>query len=136
MSLSFDPVSEDRQWYTPAVGGNREDPEPFQVLISCMSAQEHRKIQKAQGNVTKLETNWVAKGQAMADQIFVSHVHDVRGFNVGDLRPTDGASLLEALSRIPSAAATKLYDDIMEAIQDASALRAGLLDKPRSPSGS
>lgn len=136
MALSFDPIDDRKQWYAPALGGNRDDPQPFQVLISCLSAQEHRKIQKAQGNVTKLEANWVARGQAMADKIFADHVHDVRGFNVGALKPTDGKSLLEAFAQIDAKAGEALYEDIMEAIRDASALKAGLLDKLGSPSES
>ena len=136
MALSFDPITDSKQWYAPAVGNNREDDDPFQVLISCLSAQEHRKIQKAQGNVTKLEANWVARGQAMADKIFADHVHDVRGFNVGAIKPTDGKSLLEAFAQIPSKSAELLYEDIMSAIQDASVLKAGLLDKLGSPSES
>lgn len=133
MALSFDAVDDSKQWYRPKVPGNTDpdDPNPFAVLISVMSAQELRKLGRANGQITKGgETNFAARLQSMEQQIVKDHVHGVKGFNVGDKEPSNGAELLEALAKIPARAYELILSDIIEAIQDASVLRAGLLDKP------
>lgn len=139
MALSFDPVDDSRHWYRPQVPGNTDpdDPNPFAVLISSLSAQELRKLERGNGQVTKGEGfNFVARGQAIADKAFIDHVHGVRGFDLAGEVPTNGKDLLDLLKRAPSAAAQVIIDDILEAIRDASVLKAGLLEQPGSPSES
>ncbi len=132
MALSFDAVDDSKQWYRPKVPGNMDpdEPNPFAVLISMMSAKEMRKLGRANGKFTKGLDDFVAQAQALELQIIRDHVHGVRGFNVGDKEPTNGAELLDALAKIPARAYELILSDIIEAIKDASVLRDGLLDKP------
>lgn len=139
MALAFDVVDEAQYWYRPRVPGNvdPDDPNPFAVLISSMSAQELRKLGRANGQITKGEDlNFAARLQSMERKIITDHVHGVRGFDVGGKAPANGAEFIDALAKIPAKAYELIVADVLEAIQDASVLRAGLLDRPRPSSGS
>jgi hypothetical protein len=114
-----------------------DDPNPFLVLLSSMSAQELRKLERSNGSVTKGEAfNFYARAQANADAAFKAHVHGVKGFDLAGKAPENGAELLDALKRAPSASAEVIIADILDAIRDASVLKAGLLEQPGPPSES
>ena len=139
MALSFDPVDDSKHWYRPQVPGNTDpdDPNPFAVLISSLSAQELRKMERANGSVTKGDGfNFAARGQAMNDQAIKEHVHGVRGFDLAGKVPETGADLLEALKKVPAEASKLILSDILDAIMDASVLKAHLLEQPGPPSES
>ena len=108
-----------------------DDPNPFAVLISSLSAQDLRKLERGSIQTTKGDGfNFIARAQANADKAFKDHVHSVRGFDLAGKAPENGAELLESLKKIPSAAAEAILADILEAIRDASVLKAGLLEQP------
>lgn len=138
MALSFSKVDDSKRWYLPDLPGNRQSEDPFAVEISCLSAQELRKLERASAEITKGQAGgFMERVEALINKVFCDHVHSVRGFDVeGVPTPTGGASLLTALGSISATPAKLIKDDILEAIQDDSKLKAGLLDVRGPTSGS
>lgn len=135
-----------RPWFVPDVriGGvsNRKDPDPFAVQISACTAAEFRELERGSVSVTKGDDeNYISRVLSIRDKIFDTHVHAVRGFQIRDaagklITPTDGASLRAALAELDADSAEVVRSAILNAITDASVLRAGLLEQLGPPSGS
>lgn len=136
---------EDATWYVPDIDDNRDDPEPFMVLISPLSGADMRKLeQTGLGKLTKKGTadiNFMLRAQQLQERIIKERVNDVKNYAVmiegtdQVLEPKNGAELIKA---VMSAGASEagIIDDIVEALKDSSTLSEGTLGnlKPQSDS--
>lgn len=125
---------EDTTWYVPDIGDNREDPEPFAVLLSPLSGSEMRKLEQAgMTNLTKNrgQVNFYKRVQDIQERIVKERVVEVKNYAVQGkdgsiLEPKNGAELLEAVLLV-GASEAEVIDDIVEALKDASKLEEGLV---------
>lgn len=144
MPITLDRIDPNaRPWFVPdiRIGGvsNRKDPDPFAVQVSACTASEFRELERGSVNVTRGDAeNYIGRLQSIRDRIFDAHVHGVRGFQIRGadgkmIVPTDGASLRAALAQLDADSGEVIYSAVLNAITDASVLRAGLLEQ-RGPS--
>jgi hypothetical protein len=125
---------EDATWYAPDIDDNREDSEPFMVLLSPLSGAEMRKLEQAgMGNLTKNrgQVNFYKRIQAIQERILKERVVEVKNYAVQDpegnvFAPKNGEELLQAVLAV-GAAEAEVIDDIVEALKDASKLEEGLI---------
>jgi hypothetical protein len=125
---------EDATWYAPDIGDNREDSDPFMVLLSPLSGSEMRKLEQAgMGNLTKNrgQINFYKRVQAIQERIVKERVIEVKNYAVEDkdgnvVEPKNGEELLQAVLAV-GAAEAEVIDDIVEALKDASKLEEGLI---------
>jgi|TARA_A100001391_G_scaffold70347_2_gene44934 hypothetical protein len=130
---------EDAVWYIPDIDDNREDSEPFMVLLSPLSAADMRKLeQSGLGKVTRkgsADINFMERAQQLQERIIRDRVLEVKNYSVllsNDegkeelFTPSNGKELVKA---IMSAGASEvvIFDDIVEALKDSSTLEEGIL---------
>ena len=130
---------EDAVWYVPDIDDNREDSEPFMVLLSPLSAADMRKLeQSGLGKVTRkgsADINFMERAQQLQERIIRDRVLEVKNYSVllsNDdgkeelFTPSNGKELVKA---IMSAGASEvvIFDDIVEALKDSSTLEEGIL---------
>jgi hypothetical protein len=130
---------EDAVWYIPDIDDNREDSEPFMVLLSPLSAADMRKLeQSGLGKVTRkgsTDINFMERAQQLQERIIRDRVLEVKNYSVllsNDegkeelFTPSNGKELVKA---IMSAGASEvvIFDDIVEALKDTSTLEEGIL---------
>jgi len=130
---------EDAVWYIPDIDDNREDSEPFMVLLSPLSAADMRKLeQSGLGKVTRkgsADINFMERAQQLQERIIRDRVLEVKNYSVllsNDegkeelFTPSNGKELVKA---IMSAGASEvvIFDDIVEALKDTSTLEEGIL---------
>ena len=121
-------------WYVPDIGENREDAEPFAVLLSPLSGAEMRKLEQAgMQNVTKGRgnVNFYKRIQDIQERIIKDRVQEVKNYSIvrsnGEIfAPTNGGEPLEAVLLV-GAAEAEVIDDIVEALKDTSKLDEGVL---------
>lgn len=138
-------------WYVPDVGDNREDPDPFRVLIEPLSARElkamERKINRQLTRGVKRSVDVSAmvdmSAENTAREILTNRVKQVYGYCIQDvarggiLEPTTGSDLFDALYRDDAPAEElDILNDIIEAVKDHSKLSEGLLEKSDRSLGS
>tara|TARA_R100000664_G_C2733485_1_gene123543 strand:- start:350 stop:943 length:594 start_codon:yes stop_codon:yes gene_type:complete len=76
-----------RSWYTPDIDDNRQDPDPFQVLISPLSGKDMRQLRSSlKLKATSLDNDDLMQAAERREEelkalIVEKHVHDVRGFS-------------------------------------------------------
>ena len=128
-------AAEESTWYVPNVEDNREDPEPFMVLLSPLSGTEMRKLEQSMlGKITRNrgEVNFLKRAQDVQERIIKTRVLEVKNYGVQDANtgkvfmPKDGAELLQAVL-MSGASESEVIDDIIEALKDMSRLEEGLL---------
>ena len=125
---------EDTTWYIPEIGDNRDDEDPFMVLLSPLSGSEMRKLEQAgMTNLTKNrgQVNFYKRVQDIQERIVKERVVEVKNYAVqckdgSILEPKNGAELLEAVLLV-GASEAEVIDDIVEALKDASRLEEGLV---------
>ena len=121
-------------WYVPDIGENREDAEPFAVLLSPLSGAEMRKLEQAgMQNVTKGrgQVNFYKRIQDIQERIIKDRVQEVKNYSIvrsnGEIfAPTNGGERVEAVLLV-GAAEAEVIDDIVEALKDTSKLDEGVL---------
>lgn len=126
--------TEDATWYVPDIGDNREDEDPFMVLLSPLNGAEMRKLEQAgMGKLTKArgQINFFKRAQDIQERIVKERVLEVKNYAVQDesgdvFTPKNGEDLLKAVLLV-GAAEAEVIDDIVEALKDASKLDEGLL---------
>ena len=137
-------VAEESTWYVPDVEDNRDDPEPFMVLLSPLSGTEMRKLEQSMlGKITRNrgEVNFLKRAQDVQEKIIKTRVLEVKNYGVRDavtsdvFTPKDGAELLKAVLK-SGASESEIIDDIIEALKDMSRLEEGLLGNLNSQSDS
>jgi hypothetical protein len=121
-SITFD---DQATWYVPDIDGNREDPDPFAILISPMSGAERASLERS---AVMLEPG--ANGETTVAARVRDRVIEVRGYRVTNVHtgrvitPTTGAGLVEAIAASP-ATEHGLVSLIVAAIQSRSVLTEG-----------
>ena len=121
-------------WYVPDIGDNREDPEPFAVLLSPLSGAEMRKLEQAgMQNVTKGrgQVNFYKRLQDIQERIIKDRVQEVMNYSIvrpngESFSPSNGEELLEAVLLV-GASEAEVIDDIVEALKDTSKIDEGVL---------
>tara|TARA_A100001391_G_scaffold199581_2_gene182802 strand:+ start:375 stop:797 length:423 start_codon:yes stop_codon:yes gene_type:complete len=130
---------EDAVWYIPDIDENRDDVDPFMVLLSPLSAADMRKLEQfGLGKVTKkgtAEINFMERAQQLQERIIKERVLDVKNYSVmlqsaegkeEVFTPTNGKELLKAIMQAGASEAI-ILDDIVEALKDTSMLDEGTL---------
>ena len=125
---------EDATWYIPDVGDNREDPEPFMVLLTPLSGAQLRKLeQSGMNNLTKGrgQVNFYKRVQDIQEKIIKDRISEVKNYSIMKrdgtvFAPSNGAELLEAVL-VVGAAEAEVIDDIVEALKDSSKLDEGVV---------
>ena len=130
---------EDAVWYIPDIDENRDDVDPFMVLLSPLSAADMRKLEQlGLGKVTKkgtAEINFMERAQQLQERIIKERVLDVKNYSVmlqstegkeEVFTPTNGKELLKAIMQAGASEAV-ILDDIVEALKDSSMLDEGTL---------
>jgi hypothetical protein len=125
---------EDATWYIPDVGDNREDPEPFMVLLTPLSGAQLRKLeQSGMNNLTKGrgQVNFYKRVQDIQEKIIKERISEVKNYSIVKkdgtvFAPANGAELLEAVL-VVGAAEAEVIDDIVEALKDSSKLDEGVV---------
>ena len=120
---------EDAFWYVPDIDDNREDPEPFMVLMSPLSGANMRKLESSNmGKITKRgEINFMKRAQDIQERIITERVVEVKNYAVSNedtgevLEPKNGAELVKAIM-VAGAGEVDILDDIIEALKDSSKL--------------
>ena len=136
---------EDATWYVPDIDSNREDDDPFMVLISPLSGAEMRKLeQSGMAKITKAkgQFNFMKRAQEIQERIISERVIEVKNYSIVDPKgetfsPENGKELLEAILYAPPSEA-EILEDVLEALKDSSKLDEGVLGnlKPQSDSRS
>ena len=132
----------DASWFAPDIDGNREDPEPFEVLILPASGEDIRRLEADNGKMHHGQAvNFMRRQQSVEDMMLERRVLGVRGYEVRDkrgniIRPTNGRELLGAIKFESAAAAETIRTSILEAIKSTSVLAEGARPKSTSHSGS
>lgn len=133
-------------WYAPDIDDNREQEDPFCVLIEPMSVREFRAIE---AETTRMIMNEARRkngirqdrdfGTDTMRKLITDRVKEVRGYVVqgarGTLEPKNGADLFDAILEGP-ATEYAILDDIAEALKNISKAEEGLLGKLQPPSNS
>lgn len=130
---------EDAVWYVPDIDDNREDSEPFMVLLSPLSAADMRKLeQSGLGKVTRkggTDINFMERAQQLQERIIRDRVLEVKNYSVllsdNDgkeelFTPTNGKELIKAIMSA-GASEVAILDDVVEALKDSSTLEEGVL---------
>lgn len=137
--------NEDASWYIPDIDDNREDPDPFMVLISPLSGKDMRKLeQTGLGKLTKkgtVDINFMERAQRLQERIIKERVLEVKNYAVmlegSDkvIEPKNGEQLIVAIMNA-GASEAGIIDDIVDALKDSSTLSEGALGnlKPQSDS--
>ena len=120
-------------WYAPDIGDNRDDSDPFMVLLSPLSGAEMRKLEQAgMQSITKSrgQINVYKRIQDIQEKIIRTRVLEVKNYSICDVNgttvtPTNGKELLEAVLLV-GASEAEVIDDIVEALKDASRLDEGI----------
>jgi hypothetical protein len=142
--VSFDDAA---TWYVPDIDDNREDDDPFRVLLQPMSGAELAAYERslvparsrARGKTD--DGSVVARIDLLTEAIFRARVVEVLGYSVtiektGEvLTPKNGAELVEAVKRGPATERPILLD-ILAALRERSVLSEGALGNSNSPSAS
>lgn len=123
-------------WYTPDVEGNRDDPDPFRVLLKPLSGAAQRLLE--QGTLGApigkgQEVNFVARASRLQDRLVAEHVLEVvgyglRGIDGSIIKPTNGTELVAAVKQA-GASELAILEDIIDALQNASRLAEGVAKK-------
>ena len=134
-----------RSWYTPDIDDNREDPDPFQVLLSPLSGKDMRQLRSSlKLNSVSLESDDLMQAAERREEelkglVVAQHVHDVRGYVAQNVstgvitEPDNGAELVECvLSSHPDELLVLV--DIYEAILKGSSLSDEAKKKQNSQS--
>ena len=132
-----------RTWHIPDVDDNKEDPEPFRVLISPLSGKEMRVLRSSlKLNATSLESDDLMQAAERREEelkalVVCEHVHSVEGFfaqhvQTGEtVEPKDGSKLVECiLDSHPDE--LLVLTDIYEAILGCSSLNEDAKKKQNS----
>jgi len=125
------------RWYAPSIDNNREDPDPFKVKLAPLTAREWAALQREafSGNITK-NGKLLQGAESMQERVIKRCVLDVYGYGIqcrdGLITPRNGEELIDAVYRGPAGEA-EVLDDIFLALQNASALEAGLVGKSSGP---
>ena len=125
---------EDATWYVPEIEGNRDDSDPFMVLLSPLSGAEMRRLeQSGMGKITKGrgQFNFMKRAQEIQEKLIKERVLEVKNYSVVDpngstFTPTDGTELLQAILYAPPSEA-EILEDILDALKDSSRLDEGIL---------
>ena len=125
---------EEATWYVPDVGDNRDDPEPFMVLLTPLSGAQLRKLEQAgMQSLTKGrgQVNFYKRMQDIQEKIVSEKVTEVKNYSIlkkdGTIfAPSNGAELLEAVLLV-GAAEAEVIDDVVEALKDSSKLDEGVV---------
>jgi hypothetical protein len=124
-----------KSWFVPDILENRKDAEPFTVQLSGVTAGEESELTNSEAAVTALTWNHVARRSSVQRQVFLRHVHAVRGYTRADgTQPKTAEELLAAIDASEVEWGKLVFFTILAAILDGGTLRAGLLDTPRPPS--
>tara|TARA_R100000808_G_C2118091_1_gene130109 strand:+ start:152 stop:745 length:594 start_codon:yes stop_codon:yes gene_type:complete len=122
-----------RSWYTPDIDDNRQDPDPFQVLLSPLSGKDMRQLRSSlKLKATSLENDDLMQAAERREEelkalIVEKHVHDIRGFSaqhVGTgeiIEPKSGGELVKCILEAHPDELIVLHD-IYEAIVKNSSL--------------
>ena len=98
-----------RMWYTPDIDDNREDPEPFEVLISPLSGKEMRQLRSTlRLHSTSLESEDIMQAAERREEelkslVVSKHVHNVRGYEAQHIvtgeviEPKNGEELVSVI---------------------------------------
>lgn len=135
-----------RSWYVPDIDDNKQDPDPFQVLISPLSGKDLRQLRSSlKLKATSLENDDLMQAAERREEelkglIVAQHVHEVKGYiaqNVStgaNTEPASGSELVECiLSSHPEELA--VLADIYEAILKSSKLSEDVKKKQSLQSG-
>jgi hypothetical protein len=123
-------------WYVPDIDGNREDPDPFAVLVEPLSGAEMAQLEMASSDFAG--DSIIGRVHAVEELIATRRIKDVRGYSVLDadsgkvVTPKTGAELVAAI-KMASAAERNVLREIVNAVQSYSQLKEGLLGKSISP---
>jgi len=125
---------EEATWYAPDVDDNRDDSEPFMVLLTPLSGAQMRKLeQTGMQSLTKGrgQVNFYKRVQDIQEKIIKDRVTEVKNYTVMKpdktvFAPKDGKELLEAILLV-GASEAEVIDDIVEALKDASKLSEGII---------
>ena len=122
-----------RNWYVPDIDDNREDPEPFRVLISPISGKDMRALRSSlKLQATSLESEDLMQAAEQREEqlkgmIVSKHVHEVEGYSAVHvvtqeiIEPKDGETLVACILDSHPEELTVL-NDIYEAILNSSTL--------------
>jgi hypothetical protein len=131
-------------WYVPDVEGNREDPKPFRVKISPLTAGEKAQIEHARTVAAIRDTregieeitDYVREDvyRILGERIVEVENYAARDVRTGEVTtPTDGASLVEVIKTQPGSELAVL-DDIYAAMESISKLEGGMRGNSERPS--
>lgn len=136
-----------RNWYVPDIDDNREDPEPFRVLISPISGKDMRALRSSlKLQATSLESEDLMQAAEQREEqlkgmIVSKHVHEVEGYSAVHvvtqeiIEPKDGETLVACILDSHPEELTVL-NDIYEAILNSSTLSEDSKKKSNLPSSS
>lgn len=135
-----------RSWYVPDIDDNKQDPDPFQVLISPLSGKDLRQLRSSlKLKATSLENDDLMQAAERREEelkglIVAQHVHEVKGYIAQNVstgaitEPSSGSELVECiLSSHPEELA--VLADIYEAILKSSKLSEDVKKKQSLQSG-
>ena len=134
---------EDTFWYVPDIDDNREDSEPFMVLLTPLSGADMRRLESANmGKITKRgEINFMKRAQSIQERIISDRVLEVKNYAISDetdgsvIEPKNGAELIKAIMAA-GASEIDILDDVIEALKDSSKLDEGMIENLRLQSDS
>lgn len=124
---------EDASWYIPDIDDNRQDPEPFMVLLGPLSGKDMQKLERATLGVSitrNQQANFLERAHTLIARLIATCVQDVKNYSVSDkdgnvFEPKTGEELMQAILTA-GASELPILDDIVEALKDRSRLEEGL----------
>ena len=134
-----------RNWYVPDIDDNREDPEPFRVLLSPISGKDMRALRSSlKLQATSLESEDLMQAAEQREEqlkamIVAKHIHEVEGYSAVHVvtqevvEPKDGETLVACILDSHPEELTVL-NDIYEAIVESSSLSEEAKKKSNSQS--
>jgi hypothetical protein len=126
----------DAEWFTPDVGDNLVDPEPFRLQLRPMTAGEIQRIEAKGAKVTGRSINYIERAQQQQQAMFTAAVLRVEGFAIRDpvtqqvTRPATGAELLKCLQGATGEIYKAVIDQTIERIQEGSRMSEDAKKKP------
>lgn len=128
--------------YVPLIDGNRDDPDPFRVWLTPMTAAEMGAAERSMGQFSGGKVNFTERAQRQLRTILCEHITRVYGYTIphkdsgARLAPINGTELYDAIWVHGDDHEASILGDIYNALRDQSHLREGLWERLRSQPGS
>lgn len=126
--------------YIVDIDDNRQDEDPFGVVLLPMTAAEVNAIERSAGEFTGGKINFTERAQLQVREIFAKRVVRVWNYSIPHkktrerIRPQTGLGLYLAILEHGDEHESKVIDDIVQAVKLQSHLRKGLRETLSSQS--